>query len=411
MEQADQTLHDFVLNLLSDSQALTAFEQDPAALLDHAGLSDISAADVQEVIPLVIDFVPAHAEVLDSVLSQLPLDSVDTGQLGAIQQLQFVTQALGGLPAIDATDRIGNSHAGGLLHLTSDGHGGVWGLGELSTPVLDAAGSVTGDVHHGLDAALWAATPDGSGGANLQLPGLDAVTGLGGLGGLPSGFSSLSDVTDTLDSHVAQVTGIVDNNANTASNLLTGAADLTASALTNPGDLAGAMSNPAAAVSALTGIAENYAGYGTQSLPAPANAIAGEAVHTAGGAVQGAVEQVTGQLAATPVGELTNHLPVNDVTHVLSPVTGVVGDLTGSLGAGGLSGVTGHLDPSQATHVVTGALSTVTTTVTGTVDSVASHSAVGSVTDSGSVSATASDHAGLTSDLGHVTDLLHLPGL
>src|ERR1700743_652609 len=101
MEQADQTLHDFVLNLLSDSQALAAFEQDPATMLDHAGLSDISAADVQEVIPLVIDYVPTHADALDAVLSQLPVDSVDTGQLGAIQQLQFVTQALGGRPALD----------------------------------------------------------------------------------------------------------------------------------------------------------------------------------------------------------------------------------------------------------------------------------------------------------------------
>ncbi|HEY0803471.1 MAG TPA: IniB N-terminal domain-containing protein, partial [Pseudonocardiaceae bacterium] len=66
MEQADQTLHNFVLNLLSDQSALASFEQDPAAVLDQAGLSDISAADVHEVIPLAIDFLPAHTQALDS---------------------------------------------------------------------------------------------------------------------------------------------------------------------------------------------------------------------------------------------------------------------------------------------------------------------------------------------------------
>lgn len=412
MEQADQTLHDFVLNLLSDSQALASFEQDPAAVLDHAGLSDISAADVQEVIPLVIDYVPAHAEMLDSVLGQLPLDSVDTGQLGAIQQLQFVTQALGGVPVLDLNDSFGNSQTAGLLSLTTDGQGGFTGLGELATPVVHAAGALNGSMEHGLNGMLWAAQPDGSdaGTASVHIPGLDSVSGLGGL---PSGFSALSDVTDTLDSHLTQVTGVVDNNANTASNLLTGAADLTASALTNPAALAGALSNPAAAVSALTGIGESYAGYATSSLPAPANAVAGEVVHTASSAVQGAVDQAAGQLAGSPLGAVANNLPISDATHALAPVQGVVSDLTGSLGAGSLSDVTSHLDPSAATHVVTGALNTVTTTVTGTVDSVASHSAVAGITDSGSVSgsATASDHAGLTSDLGHVTDLLHLPGL
>lgn len=425
MEQAEQTLHDFVLNLLSDSQALAAFEQDPAAVLDNAGLSGISAADVQEVIPLVIDYVPAHAEMLDSVLSQLPLDSA-TGQLGAIQQLQFVTQALGGLPALDTGNvQVGNSDAGGLLHLNTDSQGGVWGLGELTTPVADVAGSLTGDAQHGLDAAFWAATPDGSGNASLQLPGLDSLGQLGqipgldtlgsltGLGGLPSGFSAASDVTDALDSHVSMVTNIVDNNANTASNLLTGAADLTAGALANPTDLAGALSNPAAAVSALTGIAGDYAGYATSSLPAPAGEVAGQVVQTASSTVQGVVDQAGSQLQASPLGDVASHLPLSDATQALGPVQGVVSQVTGALGTGGLSDVTSHLDPSQATHVVTGALNTVTSTVTGTVDSVTSHSPLAGVTDSGNVSTstTASDHAGLTGDLGHVTDLLHLPGL
>ena len=413
MEQAEQTLHDFVLNLLSDSQALSAFEQDPAAVLDNAGLSGISAVDVQEVIPLVMDYVPAHAQVLDSVLSQLPLDSVDTGQLGAIQQLQFVTQALGGVSGLASFDGNGNfvsNIAGntvwGDVHETVDGlalTGGVNG-----TPLGDFALSPLNVGLDGVSTTLWAHnTP-------LDMGGTDSVpVNVPGLGGLPSGFSSISDVTDMLDGHLNSVTSIVNNNASTASNLLTGAADLTAGALANPTDLAGALSNPAAAVSALTNIAQDYAAYGTSSLPAPANEIAGQAVQTASTTVQGAVGQVTGELQSGPLGDVTSHLPVGEATQALSPVQGVVGQVTGSLGGGALSGLTGHLDPSQATHVVTGALGSVTSTVSGTVDSVTSHSPLTGVTDSGSVSAsaTASDHAGLVGDLGHVTDILHLPGL
>lgn len=410
MEQADQTLHDFVLNLLSDSQALEAFGQDPAAVLDHAGLSDISAADVQEVIPLVMDYVP-NGDVLDSVMSQLPLDSVDTGQLGAIQQLQFVTQALGGVTNLNYSinDNIAGNTVWGDAHATVDGglvsEGGVNGtpLGDFALNPLDIGPD-------GVHTTLWAHNTPLNMGTTNSLP-----INLPGLGGLPSGFSAASDVTDALDhvGSVTNVTNVVNNNVNTASNLLSGAADLTAGALANPTDLAGALSNPAAAVSALTGIAENYAEYGTSSLPAPAGEVAGQAVQTAGGAVQGVVGEATSQLQAGPASAVTSHLPV-DPTHAVGAVTGVVSDVTGSLNAtGALSDVTSHLDTSQVTHTVTGTLSTVTDTVSGTVDSVASHSAVGDVTGSGSASASAttSDHAGLTSDLGHVTDLLHLPGL
>lgn len=421
MEQADQTLHDFVLNLLSDSQALAAFGQDPAAVLDHAGLSGISAADVQEVIPLVMDYVPAHAQVLDSVLSQLPVDSLGTGQLGAIQQLQFVTQALGGVgvPGVlgfDSAGNFGNSAVWGNLHATSDGAGGVAAQGGLHTPLGVVAAAPLDLGPDGVHTTVWAQqTPLGNGSVSVDLP------GIGGALGMPSGFSAASDVTDALDGQigsVSSVTNVIGNNVNTASNLLTGAADLTAGALANPTDLAGALSNPAAAVTALTGVVGSYAEYGTSSLPAPVNAVAGQAVHTVTSTVQSVAGQAT---SALPTDAVTSHLPVADATHVLGTVTGVVGDVTGSLGVGSLgngalgvgslSGLTSHLDPSQATHAVTSTLSTVTDTVTSTVGSVASHSAVSGLTSTVTGSTTASDHSGITSDLGHVTDLLHLPGL
>jgi hypothetical protein len=389
MEQADQTLHDFVLNLLSDSQALAAFEQDPAALLDHAGLSDISAADVQEVIPLVIDYVPAHADTLDAVLSQLPLDSVDTGQLGAIQQLQFVTQALGSIPAFNETGSLGDA---GFLHLNTDSQGGVWGHGELTSPLGGVAASVTGDVQQGLNLAAWDHSGAMHGTTDLQVPGLNT-------------FSSLGDVTDMLDGNTASTS--VGNAATTAANLLSGAADLTAGALANPAAVAGALNNPVAAVTALTGTADSYALAGTAALPAPVGDVAGHVVTTAGGDVQSVVGDVTSNVQTSQIGDVAGHLPIADATHGLSSVQGVVDHVTGTLGTGSLSDVTSHV--TDPTHALQSTLSTVTDTV----GNVASHSAVSDVTSSTGAGGLlgSGDHTDVAGDLGHVTSDLHLPSL
>jgi hypothetical protein len=438
---AEQTLHDFVLNLLSDSQALTAFEQDPGTVLDHAGLAGISAVDVQEVIPLVVDMVP-QADALTGVLDQLPVDSLGSGQLGAIQSLQFVTQALGGLPALDTGALSVNEGAvSGLLHVTSDGHGGVWGLGELNTPLADGALSVTGDVEHGLTAAVWDATSMGSGTGTINLPGLDSLPGLSGglpglenlpvlgslgnLGGLPSGFSAVSDVTDVLDSQSSMTSSV-----STASTLVNSTVELTTGALANPAALVNAVNDPGAAVSALTGTAESYASFAAQALPSPAGEIAGQVVQTTSSVTGGVVGDVTENLHTSALSSVTGALPTGEVSHVLAPVQGIVGEvtggLTGQLGGGALNGVTGNLtgsltDPTHAvstvTSTVTSTVSTVQDTVSHTVGSVASQSVVGDLTGSagvGSASASTTDHSasgGLLGDLGHVTDILHLPGL
>ena len=52
------TLQDFVLNLIYDPAARSAFELDPESALHAAGLGDITTADVQQVIPLVVDSAP-----------------------------------------------------------------------------------------------------------------------------------------------------------------------------------------------------------------------------------------------------------------------------------------------------------------------------------------------------------------
>ncbi|MDT8913430.1 IniB N-terminal domain-containing protein [Amycolatopsis sp. PS_44_ISF1] len=56
-----QTLHEFALNLLRDPQALAEYNANPQEVLNGAGLSDLSAADVHDVMPLVMDIVPVPA--------------------------------------------------------------------------------------------------------------------------------------------------------------------------------------------------------------------------------------------------------------------------------------------------------------------------------------------------------------
>lgn len=48
-------LIEFILSLLSDPTAALEFEQDPDGALANAGLSDICAADVRSVVPVVVD--------------------------------------------------------------------------------------------------------------------------------------------------------------------------------------------------------------------------------------------------------------------------------------------------------------------------------------------------------------------
>src|SRR5262245_53588423 len=90
-----QTLHDFVLNLLTNPDARSAFEIDPEGTLRDAGLADISVADVQDVVPLVVDYAPVQG-----LTSLVPAgDDLGLGQFqldpnGVIGQLQSVATQL-----------------------------------------------------------------------------------------------------------------------------------------------------------------------------------------------------------------------------------------------------------------------------------------------------------------------------
>jgi hypothetical protein len=206
MTQSPSTLHDFVLNLLSDPTLKAAFATDAQGTLEQAGLADITAVDVQEVIPLVIDLLPetpAGVPSLEGVyLDGAAQDVLAEGPLGAISQLQAVASQLttSGL----SLDNLTTTSSAGLLAAdehsltvwagtnTADtyGAGAVKFAGDFSavgdvTSVLDQTASpVTGTVLDVADTAT--STVDSTlGSVTHSVPGADGILGqLGGVTGL-----------------------------------------------------------------------------------------------------------------------------------------------------------------------------------------------------------------------------------
>ncbi|WP_367132705.1 IniB N-terminal domain-containing protein [Saccharothrix sp. HUAS TT1] len=226
MGSSPNTLHDFVLDLLSDPTALADFQADAEGTLAKAGLSDISALDVQEVIPLVLDYVPTGSlPALDgSVLEDLPLDLLDAGQAGAIFHLKAVTDQLAVSGATGAGDL--KAAVAGTLSADADGLS-VFG-GVSSWDLLDASGAAAIDVE--------------------------------------GDFSAVGDVTDTLDgtlSTAGQATGL----ASTATGGLDGALATAGGVTGSLPDADGLTSTAFGAVDTLQGVLGNVTGGLTGSLP------------------------------------------------------------------------------------------------------------------------------------------------
>ncbi|MEU0884914.1 IniB N-terminal domain-containing protein [Lentzea sp. NPDC005914] len=275
MIESTSTLHDFVLNLLSDPALKAAFANDAQGTLEQAGLADITAVDVQEVIPLVIDLLPATPAglpALDSVsFVGLPHDVLEDGPLGAISQLQAVASQLttSGVSLGDIT-----SSSAGLLAADESGmtvwagthSADIFGAGEVKfdgdfsavgdvTSVLDQTASpVTGTVLDVADTAT--STVDGTlGTVTHTVPGVDGVlghvtgvTGLGhdALGVLGGGDASLGNLLNVggldhisngnVDVRVPEAVGGVEH---AASGVVDTATSLTGSATGLVGDHAG----------------------------------------------------------------------------------------------------------------------------------------------------------------------------
>ncbi|MFG1642616.1 IniB N-terminal domain-containing protein [Amycolatopsis sp. NPDC049252] len=225
-----QTLHDFALNLLNDPTALAAFGTDPQQALALAGLGDVSAADVHEVIPLVLDYVPVDS--LPAV-GNLPLvgdltsvGTDTTGIQGAIDQLTALTQGLG-LPATSALPGVGDLGVGELPGLGDLPVGELPVANEITNAgnVTALAGNVTsviigGDLAGGLDSAALAnltAAPAYLTDANqiAQLTTLAEQPLVGGVGTAHTigteVLGAVSSPVDQVASHTGDLTGSVSN--------------------------------------------------------------------------------------------------------------------------------------------------------------------------------------------------------
>jgi hypothetical protein len=232
-----------VLNLLQDPTAMQAFDLDPAGCLKNAGLTDITPADVHDVIPLVTDLVPTGGL---PGLGALPgLDSLPLDGLPSVPGV--------GVPSLDDLASSLSLDGG----LTSDG---VWGTVEGDNPLgaLNASGlaEVGSD---GLKAAALGLqdTPLGKLGVG--------VWGEGGLDGAHGGvgvYSPLGDLETAVNTELHGTQGLyLDAGASTSSDHYIGVATEDGLAvhqnvlpnLPAVGDLAKGLSDPTAAASAIAG--------------------------------------------------------------------------------------------------------------------------------------------------------------
>jgi hypothetical protein len=317
-----QTLHDFALNLLNDPTALAAFGADPQQALALAGLGDVSAADVHEVIPLVLDYVPVDS---------LP--------------------AVGGLPVVGDLTSVGTDTTGiqgaidQLTALTA-------GLGLPSAPELPGLGDLTG-----------------------ELPGVGGL-GLPVVGGFGHGVSGVTDITNGAAS-VTALAGDVTNSLGLGGDL---ANSIDAGSIGNLGAITGAVDGIAGqnvvdqAQHVVTSVAGNVAapvdGNVTGAVTGPVTDVAG-AVTGHIGDFTGTLKHV-GDLDVKHVGgDLTSAVQnsVGDITHnTVTTVTGAVGgvdhNVVGEIGSSNgvdavhdvVSGVTDNLSHNALGNIHVGDL-------------------------------------------------------
>jgi hypothetical protein len=286
------TLQDFVLNLIYDPAARSAFEVDPESALHAAGLGDITAADVQQVIPLVVDSAPVTGLHDLAGIDDLTTGVANLDMAGAVSQLQAITSQVAVVP----------SQVAGDLSLTNT-------LGGVNATVL----SVTGDQMIGASVLS---------GNSFGLGGLDGVTSAVpvGVGGLSAdddpGLHLDSGVVAPVEHTVTGVSAGVDH--------VTGGVDAGPVGILDSG--LGAVGNLPASISLDHGLDLDVAGVG------------------------GATSSV-GSLIEPDLGRVLPHDPVNDLGATVSSVGGAGHEVTGVLG-----NVLHPADETEPSHDLLGGL-------------------------------------------------------
>jgi hypothetical protein len=292
------TLQDFVLNLIYDPAARSAFELDPESTLHAAGLGDVTAADVQQVIPLVVDSAPVAGMHGLAGADDLTTGVANLDVAGAVSQLQAITAQAGLTPG-----QFTPGQFTGDLNFT---------LGSANAAVI----SVTGD--NVVGGSVFT-------GNSFGLAGLAGVTSAVpvGLGGLSAG----NDPGLHLDH------GVVSPVEHTVTDVAPGVDHLV------PGVDAGPAGILGGGLDTVTNLPSSI------SLD-----------HTAGldvAGVGGATSSV-GSLIRPDLGHIVPdaHDPIADVHNTVSSVGGAAHDLT----AGVLHGVTQPADPTEPSHDLLGGL-------------------------------------------------------
>ncbi len=237
-----QTLHDFTLNLLNDTAARAAFANDPQQVLAEAGLGDINAADVHEVVPLVLDFVPVDTATADNLAGFGGVANVVNGTdgecadgvQGAIDQLTALTAGLPGVPAVPGLPELGLPAMGDLpidvpglpavpaVSGVTDVSNAAAGVTALAQNTVGSFG-LTGDLSRGLDAGQAGDLDTGVVGTATDLvhdvqavdaAGLTAVDSVAVVGDLTSvlpGVEGVGGGAPDVVSQVGDLTSVIGN--------------------------------------------------------------------------------------------------------------------------------------------------------------------------------------------------------
>lgn len=243
MSQPIQTLHDFVLNLITDDGMSTTFLNDPAGTLSGAGLGDVTGMDVQEVAPLVAEHLPAPvADAMESGLAAMPADGMGADGLHcAIAHLQTLASAAQDVPAGLTGMSTSTAFAGDPSGFT--------GAAALSSGDWQASGSLVGGAT-GLEGTAVSDTPFGAvtgavAGPDAPAAGLESPLGTYGFTtdnlSMPS-FGSLGDLGGSLDSGAFTDGATATATAAAANYVASGSAGAAAGIATDSSTLAGHLS-------------------------------------------------------------------------------------------------------------------------------------------------------------------------
>ncbi|MFY1691069.1 IniB N-terminal domain-containing protein [Plantactinospora sp. WMMB782] len=296
--ETTQTLHEFVVSLMTDVDLRAAYELDPTGTLESVGLCDVVPGDVADVIPLVVDSVPLAGLTDLGAVESLGLGSVSLSPTSVVGQVQTVANQftagvystdvdvdLAGLGAVSVDPNgveVGVSSTLPVLGLDnglSVDLSGVHDLADsLDSAVLGTAGGVD-TVDGVLGTADFAATT-----VTSTVAGTTGLVGTGDLGSV----TDLTNVTDLADLGTITDLGNVADLGNVTD-------------LGNVADLDGTVGSVTGTVSGVTGTVDGT--LGTVGLDGVTDTVGGvtDVTGTVGvtGAVESTVGSVTGLVGGT----------------------------------------------------------------------------------------------------------------